>query len=88
MTAGSRTLEGRDDVLNLCFHGIGVPGRELEPGEENNWVEAAQFEELLDVIVRFPSVRISFDDGNSSDAELALPALRRRNLTATFFVLS
>jgi len=51
-------------------------------------VEPAQFEELLDVIVRFPSVRISFDDGNSSDAELALPALQQRNLTATFFILS
>lgn len=92
MAGVSRALERRDgrpdDVLNFCFHGIGVPGRELEPGEENNWVETAQFEELLDVIVRFPSVRISFDDGNSSDAELALPALRRRNLTATFFILS
>ena len=70
------------------FHGIGAPGRELEPDEENYWVEPAQFEELLDVIVRFPSVRISFDDGNSSDAELALPALQQRNLTATFFILS
>jgi peptidoglycan/xylan/chitin deacetylase (PgdA/CDA1 family) len=92
MTAVSRTLDRRagrpDDVLNLCFHGIGVPGRELEPDEENYWVEPAQFEELLDIIARFPSVRISFDDGNSSDAELALPALQRRNLTATFFILS
>jgi peptidoglycan/xylan/chitin deacetylase (PgdA/CDA1 family) len=92
MTAMSRTLERRggrsDDVLNLCFHGIGAPGRELEPDEEDYWIEPAQFEELLDVIVRFPSVRISFDDGNSSDTELALPALQRQNLTATFFILS
>jgi peptidoglycan/xylan/chitin deacetylase (PgdA/CDA1 family) len=92
MTTVSRALERRDgrpgDVLNLCFHGIGVPGRDLEPGEENYWVEPAQFEEFLDVVARFPSVRISFDDGNSSDAELALPALQQRNLTATFFILS
>jgi peptidoglycan/xylan/chitin deacetylase (PgdA/CDA1 family) len=92
MATVSRTLQLRggrsDDVLNLCFHGIGAPGRELEPGEENYWIGPAQFEELLDVIVRFPSVRISFDDGNASDAELALPALQRHNLTATFFILS
>ena len=62
MATVSRTLQLRggrsDDVLNLCFHGIGAPGRELEPGEENYWIGPAKFEELLDVIVRFPSVRI------------------------------
>ena len=67
-------------ILNLCFHGIGTPGRTLEPDEELYWVEAAQFDELLDVIAKYPSVRITFDDGNASDAALALPALRRRNL--------
>jgi peptidoglycan/xylan/chitin deacetylase (PgdA/CDA1 family) len=76
------------EVLNLCFHGIGNPGRELEPDEDLYWVESAQFEELLEVVGRYPSVRITFDDGNASDAALALPALRRRNLHATFFVLA
>jgi peptidoglycan/xylan/chitin deacetylase (PgdA/CDA1 family) len=82
-------LGSRDDeVLNLCFHGIGTPGRELEPDEELYWVEEAQFEDLLEVIGRYPSVRITFDDGNASDAALALPALQRRDLTATFFIIS
>jgi peptidoglycan/xylan/chitin deacetylase (PgdA/CDA1 family) len=75
-------------VTNLCFHGIGTPERVLEPGEELYWVEAAQFEEFLEVISRYPSFRISFDDANTSDATRALPALRRHKLDATFFVLS
>ncbi len=75
-------------VTNLCFHGIGTTGRVLEPGEELYWLEAAQFEEFLEVISRYPSLRITFDDGNASDAVLALPALRRHKLKAAFFVLS
>jgi peptidoglycan/xylan/chitin deacetylase (PgdA/CDA1 family) len=77
-----------DLVLNLCFHGIGTPRRTLEPDEDLIWVDQAQFEELLDVIDRYPSARLTFDDSNASDAALALPALRRRSLKATFFVIS
>jgi hypothetical protein len=36
-------------VVNLCFHGIGAPERELEPHEEHYWVTEEQFGELLDV---------------------------------------
>ena len=78
----------RDEVLNLCFHGIGTPGRELEPDEDLYWVSVAQFEEFLEVIGKYPSVRITFDDGNASDVAHALPALRRHNLTAAFFIIS
>jgi peptidoglycan/xylan/chitin deacetylase (PgdA/CDA1 family) len=81
---GSRSGE----VLNLCFHGIGTPGRALEPDEELYWVEVAQFEELLTVIGRYPSLRITVDDGNQSDIALALPALKRHKLDASFFVIS
>ncbi len=84
MFRGSKTR-----VLNLCFHGIGVPGRELEPDEERFWIEPERFEELLDVVVAAgPAVRITFDDGNASDAGIALPALLRRRLDATFFVVA
>ena len=76
------------EVVNLCFHGIGTPARELEPHEELCWVEAAQFEELLKVIARHPSIRITFDDSNASDVEIALPALLQHNLTASFFVIA
>src|SRR5580700_1096582 len=77
-----------EEILNLCFHGIGNPQRTLEPDEELYWVTAEQFEELLEVVAKYRSVRITFDDGNASDVEHALPALRRRELTAAFFIIS
>lgn len=75
-------------VFNLCFHGIGTPERPLEKDEAQYWVGVDQFEELLGAIRRYPSIRITFDDGNASDAKLALPALLRNNLSATFFVVA
>ncbi|HEY7049807.1 MAG TPA: polysaccharide deacetylase family protein [Jatrophihabitantaceae bacterium] len=70
---------------NICFHGIGTPNRELEPGEDKYWITSEQFEEIVDYLAKKPSVQLSFDDGNASDAEIALPALARRGLRATFF---
>ena len=79
---------GGDDLLNICFHGIGTPGRELEPGEDAYWVPADSYLRILDEIATWPSARISFDDGNASDVEIGLPALVERGLTAQFFVLA
>jgi peptidoglycan/xylan/chitin deacetylase (PgdA/CDA1 family) len=75
-------------VINLCFHGIGAPGRELEPDEEQFWIEPERFEELLAVAQQLPDVGLSFDDGNASDFSIALPALVERGLAASFFVIS
>jgi peptidoglycan/xylan/chitin deacetylase (PgdA/CDA1 family) len=75
-------------ILNICFHGIGVPQRELEPGEDVYWVTADQFRHILDELTSWPDVRISFDDGNASDLQIALPALVDRGLRADFFVLA
>jgi peptidoglycan/xylan/chitin deacetylase (PgdA/CDA1 family) len=69
-------------------HGIGPVGHQLDPGEEQVWVSTAQFERLLDAVAERPDVRISFDDGNSSDVEIALPRLVERGLTAEFFLLA
>jgi peptidoglycan/xylan/chitin deacetylase (PgdA/CDA1 family) len=78
-----------DDLLvNICFHGVGTPTRELEPGEAPYWVSVDQFHRILDEVTTWPSVRLSFDDGNASDAEVALPALVERGLSADFFVLA
>jgi peptidoglycan/xylan/chitin deacetylase (PgdA/CDA1 family) len=74
--------------INLTFHGIGVPGRSLQDGEDNVWVSEARFTSVLDAVAGRDDVRITFDDGNISDLELALPALRERGLTATFFVIA
>ncbi len=75
-------------TINLTFHGIGEPIRGLEAGEANVWVTREQFGEVLDQAVARDEVAITFDDGNASDLEHALPALQERGLTATFFVVA
>lgn len=77
-----------DHVVNLCFHGIGTSRRALEPGEDRYWVTTERFYEILDEVASWPAVRISFDDGNISDAAIALPALADRGLHADFFALA
>jgi peptidoglycan/xylan/chitin deacetylase (PgdA/CDA1 family) len=74
--------------INLTFHGVGRPSRPLAPGEDVVWVSVEQFTAVLEAVRTRPEVRITFDDSNRSDLEIALPALRERGLTATFFVLA
>jgi peptidoglycan/xylan/chitin deacetylase (PgdA/CDA1 family) len=74
--------------VNICFHGIGVPGRELETGEDQYWIPEAAFEEILDYVRRRPIVQLTFDDGNASDVAIALPALDARGLRAGFFPIA
>jgi hypothetical protein len=66
-------------VLNVCFHGIGSPRRELEPGEDEYWISVSAFHQILDAIAGRKDIRLSFDDGNISDVEVGLPALLERS---------
>jgi len=75
-------------TINLCFHGIGTIDHEREKGESRYWVTRDHFLHILDEVRDSPRVRLSFDDGNRSDAEVALPAVRERALRATFFALA
>jgi peptidoglycan/xylan/chitin deacetylase (PgdA/CDA1 family) len=75
-------------VVNITVHGIGRALRELDPGEDQTWVSVSQFEQLLDAVADRPDVRISFDDGNMSDVEVALPRLVERGFAAEFFLLA
>ncbi|MEU0571008.1 polysaccharide deacetylase family protein [Nonomuraea sp. NPDC005983] len=75
-------------IVNLTVHGIGETTRQLDPGEDATWVSVAQFEQVLDAVAGRPGIRITFDDGNASDVEIALPRLLERGLTAEFFVLA
>ena len=75
-------------VHNVNFHGVGEPPRSLTPGEAMVWIPLDRFLATLDALAGRADVRISFDDGNRSDVELALPALAERGMTATFFVLA
>jgi peptidoglycan/xylan/chitin deacetylase (PgdA/CDA1 family) len=77
-----------DTTINLTFHGIGEPARDLEPGESDVWVSRDRFHSMLDAVAERADVRITFDDGNASDVEHALFALNERGLTATFFVVA
>lgn len=84
MTSG---LAPRDRVI-LTFHGVGAPGRPLDPGEDPYWLDRQAFLDILDAIAGRDDFEITFDDGNQSDLEIALPALVERNLKATFFILA
>lgn len=85
MTAAANRLR----VVN--FHGIGSPGRPLEPGEADYWIGVDRFCSVLDRIAGHPDrehLSITFDDGNVSDLTIAAPELQRRGLAASFFVLT
>ncbi|MGA2128936.1 MAG: polysaccharide deacetylase family protein [Xanthobacteraceae bacterium] len=75
--------------LILHFHGVGpVPDR-IAPTEVGYWCDERRFASILDMIcslAREISIELTFDDGNMSDAVIALPALAQRGLTAAFFV--
>jgi peptidoglycan/xylan/chitin deacetylase (PgdA/CDA1 family) len=77
-----------DRAINLTFHGVGEPQRELEAGEQNVWISRDRFVALLDAVTGRDDLRITFDDGNVSDVDAALPELRERGLQATFFVVA
>ena len=79
--------------LILEFHGIGSPhGGVTDEDEPLYWLSRETFISLLQTIVvtregsNLP-VAITFDDGNESDALIALPELAKRNLKAIFFVV-
>ena len=79
--------------LILELHGIGSPhGGVTDEDEPMYWLSRETFVSLLQAIVvtREGSdlpVAITFDDGNESDALIALPELAKRNLKAIFFVV-
>lgn len=75
----------------LTFHGIGKPRRELETGEAPYWLDEDRFLDILGLVASHASedaISITFDDGNVSDYQIALPALLDRGMEATFFVLA
>ena len=77
--------------IAVAFHGIGQPGRDLEPGEARYWISQDQFLSFLDLVAVSPDparIVLTFDDGNASDYEIALPAMRERGLTGSFFPIA
>lgn len=78
--------EAGDRVVNLTFHGVGRPPRALEDGESAYWLSVEEFVPILDAVGGRPDVRLTFDDGNASDADAVLPQLANRGFCARFFV--
>ena len=74
--------------INLAFHGIGEPTREVPSAEQDVWITRERFEAILDDLQHRNDVWLSFDDGNVSDVRDGLPALLQRGLHATFFVVA
>jgi peptidoglycan/xylan/chitin deacetylase (PgdA/CDA1 family) len=76
-------------ILNFTFHGIGEPPGEVSAAERDVWLSERDFAAALDAIQALPAEStVSFDDGNASDLEIGLPALRERGMSATFFVVA
>ena len=75
------------ELVILTFHGLGKPIRVVAASEKRFWISQDFFEAILDVAKDRRDVCITFDDSNASDFEIALPALKNRNMTAKFFVV-
>lgn len=76
----------------LEFHGIGPPTRTFQDNEADYWVSVPQFDAALDLVCELRSrgdeILLTFDDGNRSDYEIALPRLAARGLGGHVFVLA
>lgn len=75
-------------MINICFHGVGTPRRELESDEDAYWISSDLYHRVIDEIDGRDDVVVSFDDGNASDLDIGLGPLVDTNRTATFFVLA
>jgi peptidoglycan/xylan/chitin deacetylase (PgdA/CDA1 family) len=77
--------------LVLSLHGVGEPHRWVGAEELPYWISVGSFTRLLDEALELPKASelntiFTFDDGNASDALVALPELSKRGLRASFFV--
>lgn len=70
----------------LTFHEV---ADRTSPGNDPTMtVTPDVFAAVLDRVRGRPDVRLTFDDGNRSDVDIALPLLEEHGMRATFFVLA
>jgi peptidoglycan/xylan/chitin deacetylase (PgdA/CDA1 family) len=77
--------------LVLSLHGVGEPHYWVSEEELPYWISVRSFTRLLDEALELQKaselkIIFTFDDGNASDALVALPELSKRGLRASFFV--
>ncbi len=71
----------------LLLHGLGEPPAHIPDAERPYWLPVEVFARIL-AMAQHHDVRLTFDDGNDTDARVALPMLREAGLTASFFIPS
>jgi peptidoglycan/xylan/chitin deacetylase (PgdA/CDA1 family) len=72
----------------LTFHGLGDPPGSADADEAPCWVPVDWFEAILAAAPVGGPIEVTFDDGNVSDVDVALPRLLDAGRTAAFFVLA
>ena len=74
--------------LILNFHGLGSAPAHVDADEAPFWLPVEFFAEVLRRTAGMVGVDITFDDGNVSDFDSALPELARHGRTAEFFLVA
>lgn len=69
----------------LMLHGIGPTPLHIPEEEKPYWISADLFADIVRIVEEIDA-RITFDDGNATDAGIALPTLRNAGLKAAFFI--
>lgn len=74
----------------VAFHGIGVPSQDVPAEERPYWITEDLFASFIsDALSRAKTLgvnlRVTFDDGNRSDLEIAAPILARHGMAGSFF---
>ena len=71
----------------LMLHGLGSPPPSISEFEARYWLPVEKFAYIIGHIRRTHNpVHITFDDGNDTDARIALPVLRDAGISASFFI--
>ncbi|MGB8601173.1 MAG: polysaccharide deacetylase family protein [Rhizomicrobium sp.] len=74
--------------MKICLklHGLGAPPKDAVSDERSFWTGEERFARILALAGKAPErIHLTFDDGNKSDARIALPALMDAGLKASFF---
>ncbi len=71
----------------LMLHGIGTAPDRIEAGERPYWISERTFDVVL-AETKAQGARLTFDDGNDSDARVVLLKLVEAGLTAGFYIPS
>jgi peptidoglycan/xylan/chitin deacetylase (PgdA/CDA1 family) len=73
----------------LMLHGLGPPPPGIPECEVRYWMPAERFAQIVDLVRHTHNqAHFTLDDGNATDVQIALPALRDAGLSASFFIPS